>query len=164
MPPRCTICFHADHEAIDNELASGVTYMAISRKYEVGPEAVRRHAMNHLSPALAKVRVAATEEEAADLITRVEGLIARAELMFTAAAKDGQSKQALDVLKELRQLLELYGKATGELKPDGPQVTVNLMASPEWLAIRDAILTVLCAYPEARTAVTGRLLQLEAGS
>jgi hypothetical protein len=163
MPPRCTICTHPERDGIDSELAAGASYMHIARTYEVGPESVRRHAQNHLSPALAAVRAAREDKEAADLVTRIEGLIARAEVMFGAAAKDGQSKQALDVLKELRQLLELYGKATGELKPDGPQLTVNLMASPEWLAIRDAILSTLCAFPDARTAVTGRLLQLEAG-
>lgn len=163
MPPRCTICTHPERDGIDSELAAGATYMGIARSYEVGPESVRRHALNHLSPALAAVRAAREEKEAADLVTRIEGLIARAEVMFGAAAKDGQSTQALNVLKELRALLELWGKATGQLD-DRPQVTVNLMASPEWLAVRDVILSALCAYPDARAAVSGRLLELEAGS
>jgi hypothetical protein len=163
MAPRCTICAHPERDGIDSELATGTTYMDIARRYEVGPESVRRHAQNHLSPALAAVRAAREETEAADLVTRIEGLIARAELMFGAAAKGGQSAQALAVLKELRALLELWGKATGQLD-ERPTVTLNLMASPEWLAVRDVILSTLMAYPEARTAVSGRLLQLEAGS
>jgi hypothetical protein len=50
------------------------------------------------------------------------------------------------------------------LVDDRPQVTLNLMASPKWLAVRDVILSALMAYPDARALVSGRLLELEAGS
>jgi len=163
MAPRCTICTHAERDAIDDALVSGTAYSAIARQFEVGPESVRRHHQNHVSPALAAIEAERKEAEAADLVARIERLIARAETMFSAAAKDGQSTQALNVLKEMRQLLELWGKATGQLD-DRPQVTVNLMASPEWLAVRDVILSALYAYPDARAAGSGRLLELEAGS
>ena len=82
--------------------------------------------------------------------------------MFVAAAGEGRTSQALAVVKELRACLELSGKATGELN-DRPQVTVNLMASPEWLSVRDVILAALLQYPDARAAVSGRLLELESG-
>ncbi len=67
------------------------------------------------------------------------------------------------MVKELRACLELSGRASGELN-DRPQVTLNLMASPEWLAVRDVILSALMAYPEARATVSGRLLELEVRS
>ena len=37
------------------------------------------------------------------------------------------------------------------------------MASPEWLSVRDVILSALMQYPDARAAVSGRLPELEAG-
>ena len=88
--------------------------------------------------------------------------IAQAETLY-AAAEDGKSGQALTVLREIRALLELLGKATGELDTR-PLTVVNLQTSPEWLAVRDVILSALMACPEARATVSGRLLELESGS
>jgi hypothetical protein len=82
--------------------------------------------------------------------------------MFTAAAGEGRTSQALAVVKELRACLELSGKATGELDTR-PVTVVNLQTAPEWLAMRAVILSALMAYPEARAVVSGRLLELEAG-
>ncbi len=82
--------------------------------------------------------------------------------MFTTAAEEGKASQALAVLKELRSLLELLGKATGELDTR-PVTVVNLMQAPEWLAVRAVVLSALAAYPDARAVVAGRLLELEAG-
>jgi hypothetical protein len=83
--------------------------------------------------------------------------------MFAAAAADGKASQALAVLKELRGLLELFGRATGELRNDTPTVVVNLATMPEYVAARTAIFDALRPYPEVRAVVSGRLHQLEAG-
>lgn len=156
MGRACSICTNAEHDAIDHDLAAGVMVSVISRRYGVGQESVHRHRQNHLSPAWAAE--AAVKE--AGLVTRIETIIGRAEQMFTAAAADGKSSQALDVLKEIRLQLELWGRANGELDTR-PQVTINLMASEEYIAVRTAIFAALMAYPAARQAVAANLLQLE---
>jgi hypothetical protein len=43
-------------------------------------------------------------------------------------------------------------------------VTVNVLASAEWLVVREAVFGALTPYPEARAVVSGHLLELEAGS
>jgi hypothetical protein len=163
MSRQCTICVHPDRASIDSELTRGTPSRALAERFGVSASAVQRHARRHLSPALAALKSEEQAKAKASLLERIESVIHRAETMFAAAANEGRTTQALDVLKELRLQLELLGKATGELN-DRPQVTVNLMASPEWLAVRDVVLSALMAYPEARAAVSGRLLGLEAGS
>ncbi len=152
MGRACTICDHADREAMDKALVSGTSYRAVAAEWHVGREAVRRYANRHLSAALAAVDAPMLASGRAPLSERIETLIGRCEAMFTAAASEAATTQALAVVKELRACLELSGRASGELN-DRPQVTLNLMASPEWLAVRDVILSALMAYPEARATV-----------
>lgn len=157
----CTICEHPDREAMEDALVAGTSYRAVAAEWHVGRESVRRHAQRHLSAALAALDVPSGGHRA-PLSDRVETLIARCEVMFTAATSEGRTAQALAVVKELRACLELAGRASGELR-EQPAVVVNLMASPEWLAVRATVLSALLAYPDARAAVAGRLLELEAG-
>jgi hypothetical protein len=158
----CTVCVHPETDAIDRAIVSGVPQRTIALQWCVSRDAVQRHARRHLSAALAAMQTAEQADRRASLLDRVEGLIERAETLYTAASGEGKAAQALAVLKELRGLLELLGKATGELDTR-PVTVVNLQTAPEWLAMRAVILSALMAYPEARACVSGRLLELEAG-
>ena len=60
-------------------------------------------------------------------------------------------------VRELRGLVELLAKITGELD-ERPSVTVNLTASPEWQHLQGVILAALARFPDAREAVAGALL------
>lgn len=162
MGRRCTICTHAERDEIDRRIVSGSSYQAIHREFDVGAEAVRRHHDAHLSPALAALAAQREEEEAAGLVARVEALIGRAEILFNAASEDGKAAQALNVLRELRALMELWGRATGQLD-DRPQVTVNLLTAPEVVAAIGVVMAELADLPERRQRIAERL-QLEAGS
>lgn len=160
MARACTVCQHPERDLIDAALVSGEQQAVVAMRYHVGKDAVRRHRLRHLSAALAAMQTKEQADRRATLLERVEGLIERAETLYTAAAEEGKAAQALAVLKELRGCLELLGKATGELDTR-PQVTVNLMASPEWLQVRAVIFASLAPYPDARAALSGRLLEIE---
>jgi len=162
VPRACTVCEHPERDAIDAALVSGEPVRALARRYGLSSSSVSRHAHNHLSAALAAMQSQEQAERRASLLDRIETLIGRAETMFATASEEGKASQALNVLKELRALLELLGKATGELDTR-PQVTVNLLTTPEWYTVRDALLSALTPYPDARAIVSGRLLELEAG-
>ena len=162
MARACTVCESPDRDAIDAEVMRGESSYVLADRYGVSPSSIQRHAKRHLSAALAGVQTQEQAERRASLLDRVEGLIERAETLYSAASEEGKSSQALAVLKELRGLLELLGKATGELDTR-PVTVVNLQTAPEWLAMRAVILSALSAYPDARAVVAGRLLQLEAG-
>jgi hypothetical protein len=159
----CTICHHEARADIDDALVSGVPLRRIAATWPpVTMTSLQRHKQNHVSRALTAVHAERVEQGAATLLDRVEHLITRTERLLEAAEGEGRVSTALAAVRELRSLLELLGKASGELD-DRPQVTVNLLASPEWLAVRDALFGALATYPEARSLVAGRLLALEAG-
>ncbi len=134
----------------------------LAARHGLTASALSRHGRRHLSASLAALQTAEQAERRASLLDRVEGLIERAETLYSAASEEGKSAQALAVLKELRGLLELYGRSTGELSTT-PTVTLNLMQAPEWLQVRAVLFAALSAYPDARQVVVGRLLELEAG-
>jgi len=114
--------------------------------------AVARHRDAHLSPAIAKVEA----ERGSKLLNRVEHLITRTESILTTAEESGRVSVALQAVRELRELLRLLGNASGELD-ERPCVTVNLLASPEWLAVRARIVAALEDHPAAKAAVAAAL-------
>ncbi|HJW75024.1 MAG TPA: hypothetical protein VJ787_05060 [Thermoleophilia bacterium] len=69
MPRVCTICEHPDRDSIDAALVSGEPMNLIAGRFDVGPDAVRRHRMRHLSAALAAMRTAEQAERRATLWT-----------------------------------------------------------------------------------------------
>jgi hypothetical protein len=105
---------------------------------------------------------AVKERKAKTLVERIEQQVDRVERVARAGEKANATRTVLDATREMRGLLELLGKASGALR-DGPQVSVNLISSPDWIGLRAAIFEVLMAYPEARAALSTRLLQLEGG-
>lgn len=160
----CTICIHDDRDAIDESLVSGKPFRPIAERFSVSVAALSRHRSDHVSAALKAVVVERARDQAETLMDRVEGLIVRTERLLEASESSGKVAQALGAVRELRALLELLGKASGELKPDGLVQVLNVQTAPEWLAIRQVILAALSPHPEARVAVAGALAQLEVGS
>ena len=80
--------------------------------------------------------------------------------ILDSAEKAGDRRTALAAIREARGNIELLGKLAGELQ-EGQ--TVNVVVSPGWQRVRATVITALLPYPEARAAVAGQLLALEAG-
>jgi hypothetical protein len=66
----------------------------------------------------------------------------------------------LKTAARLQPQIELLAKLIGELDE---RSQVNVLVSPEWIAVRAALLEALAPHPQARAAVAGRLLQVEVG-
>jgi len=162
MARPCTICTSEHRDSIDAGLAVGESTYSLADRFNVSASAVQRHSKRHVSPALATMRAEVQEDERSSLLDFIERSQARAERLYLAAVADGHSGQALAVLKEMRGQLELLGKATGELETR-PVTVVNIQSSEEWQQIRAVIFAALVQYPEARAAVSGRLLEIEGG-
>ena len=60
----------------------------------------------------------------------------------------GEARACIELLAEMSQQLDR-------------RPTVNLLVSPEWVAVRSALLVALRPFPEARHAVAARLATLE---
>ena len=160
MARTCTICAHVERDAIDHALVSRVSYRDIAKQHLVTISALSRHADRHLSKALTVVQAEREAEGAVTLLDRVEDLYSRAKSILEAADEDGKASVSLSAIRELRGIVELLGKLTGELD-DRPQQVVNLLVAPEWLRVRAAIVNALDQYPEARLAVAERLAELD---
>lgn len=162
MGRTCSVCAHEDRQEIDEALVSGTPYRDIAGRTGLTTSALSRHRSDHISAALQSVVVERDADAAASLLDRVEDLIGRTERILSASEESGKVAQALGAVRELRALLELLGKASGELKPDGLIQVLNVQTSPEWLQIRQVLLAALAPHPEARVAVAGALAELEA--
>jgi hypothetical protein len=152
-------------DEINSLLKTGISPYQIEKQFaDLHRDAVYRHRQGgHISAGTVSISAQAVKErKAKTLVERIEQQVDRVERVARAGEKANATRTVLDATREMRGLLELLGKASGELR-DGPQVSVNLISSPDWIGLRAAIFEVLMAYPEARAALSTRLLQLEGG-
>jgi hypothetical protein len=136
----CSICNHNDRPAIDKGLVDGQSLRVISGQFAVSRSAVDRH-RKHLAPALTLAKQATVVTEATTLLSRVEDVISRCELIAEAATKSRDWMPAVAASRELRSCLELLGRLSGELQ-SGRQVGIQIIkgrpgkrvtvGSPEW--------------------------------
>jgi hypothetical protein len=154
MAMPCSVCHHEQREKIDAVLVEGrASNHVIARQFGLGHDAIARHRNLHISKALAKVVARREAKASVRLVDRIETLVGRVETILENADQRGSVAQALTAVRELRGLYELVGKISGELKPDGQVVVVNLQASAEWIEIRSRLLGALQPFPEARARV-----------
>jgi lysine/ornithine N-monooxygenase len=132
----------------------------IAKRFGTSATALHRHKAGHLPAKLAKAKEAAEVAHADDLLVHVREMQSRTLAILGSAESAGELRTALAAIREARGNLELLAKLLGELD-ESP--TVNVTVSTEWVTIRTAVMKALGPYPEARTAVAGELLELEAG-
>lgn len=160
MPPPCGGCIHPDRSDLDHDIAlKAESYEAIGRRHNLHKDAVRRHSA-HVSKALAKVL--AEEAGPRRAVDQLDKLFTRVEAVLSKAENGNNGTLAITAAKELRALVELHARITGELDESTKVQVLNLSTSPDWILTRDAMLDVLHAYPDARNAVASRLLAIEA--
>lgn len=159
MPRTCTICSNDSKEAIDRALVEGTALSEVAALFRVSDDALSRHKANHLPATLSKAQEAEVAAEADELLDQVRGLQARTLAILEAAEGSSQHRTALSAIREARSNLELLAKLVGELD----ERPVNVLISPQWIEVRGVLLEALAPYPDARSAVAGRLLALEAG-
>ena len=155
MPRLCSVCAHAEREAIDRALVAGAAPFALARRYSsLSEPALRRHKGEHLPATLVKAREAAAVAQADDLLGQVRELRDQALGILTKAERAGDLKTALLAIREARATLELLAEMEGELSRSP---VVNLLVAPEYIAVRTRLLVALAPYPEARIAAAEAL-------
>jgi transposase-like protein len=163
----CTVCSHQDRAAIDRALVDGASLRAIAGQYGTNKSALDRH-RKHLAPALTLAKQATVVTEATSLLSRVERIMSRCELIAEAATRERDWLPAIAASRELRGCLELLGKLSGEIQ-SGTRVAVQIIngvpakmvavGSPEWqVSFRDYIDEMIADYDaeEARRKNKGR--------
>jgi len=157
----CTVCAHAERDAIDRALVAGESCASLAARYgTIGRMALARHKAAHLPALLAKAQEAEVAARGDSLLDQLEGLCAEAHRIKDKAERAADYRTALSGIRELVRIVELMAKVRGELAQEG---TVNILVMPEWLVVRAAMLAALRPYREAGYAVAAALVALEAG-
>lgn len=159
MARTCTVCGHAERDAIDRALVAAQSYRNIAQRYGLEHTAVFRHGQ-HISAALLRAKDAADVARGDSLLGQLRELAADARRIGERAEREGHLPTALQAVRELTRLLELQAKLAGELQQEG---AISIHVNPQWLSVRAVLLEALVPYPEARAVVAGRLLALEGG-
>ncbi len=164
MPRTCTVCTHPERHEIESALVNrSASYRVIASQYSITQAAVGRHVSGgHIAERLAKAREAEDAAKADELLMDVRRVQARTLIMLRDAERARDLRTALAAVREARNNIALLAEMRGQL--DRRPVMNVLLASPEWVRVRMAMMEALEPYDEARGAVASRLLELEDGT
>lgn len=151
MARPCTICTHEKRAEIDQALVTGTSYRNVSVQYGISVGAIQRHKKDHIVDDLANSPRAQTIARSDNLLDQLQALKDKALDILETAESAKALPVALQAIREVRSVIELYAKLAGKLQ----ESTVNVILSPEWLQLRAIILQIIEPYPEAK----GRLLE-----
>ena len=133
----------------------------IEARWSVSKTSLIRHRNAHVPKALTAAKAAAEAAQGDNLLAQVHAALERAMAIVDEAQLDGDRRTAIAALREVRGWLELLAKLAAAMG-DAPQV--NNLITPEWHAMRVAIVAALEPYPEARHAVVDLILNAEEAS
>ena len=154
--PTCSVCSREDADQINAALVAGESYSRIIERHKpLTAMSVSRHKNNHLTPDL--VAYTGTTGREGTTAERVETLYLRAEKVLSAAEASKQGPLALSSIRELRAIVELIARLSGDLDDRPTMQVLNVTTSPEWTDVRHRILSALAPFPQARIAVAQAL-------
>jgi hypothetical protein len=159
----CLSCTHPQREELDRDLVSGMSSAAVSRRYGLGEEAVRRHLKAHLPKR--RITAALDAAEAADETRRADTLSdwtaklrAKAEALMLEAEKRGDLRTALAGCREALRACDVMARMSGAI----PAAQVNVSVTHNhFQTLQVAVLGALANHPAAKQDVLAALELLE---
>jgi hypothetical protein len=172
MGAKCSCCGSPHRREIDLALVARVPCSVIGRRFGVSNDSVERHAKNHLSAVQAAALAAHLKPTAIDLdaLRENEGssllgqlLAQRATLQtYGQAAFEAENYQAaIAAERGVVANLDLLSRVLGLIITKHETRSTHLLVSPDYLALRHALVEALKPYPEAMAAVGRALHELE---
>jgi hypothetical protein len=168
----CTVCAHDKRHQIDIGLVHRVPARVLAQRFDLGKDAILRHARNHLSPVQRAALLSAQKPSQIDLealrATESEGLLAqlvgqRARLQQSSelALELGDVRASISAESAITANLTLVGKLLGQLVNVHDVRHTSILLTPDYLKLRAVLTTALRAHPEAARAVAAALYGLE---
>jgi len=148
MPRVCTVCAHAEREAIDKLLIAGEGLRDIAGRYGLSKSSLERHKANHLPAHLAQAKEAAEVAQADGLLGELRKLQKITLGLLSKAHGAGDLRTALYGVAQARGNLELMAEITGELERRN-LTQIAIVQSPAWQALRDGLIRGLLPIPGA---------------
>ena len=151
---KCKVCSHAEVATINKALVDGGSIRDIARRFDLSKDTVYRHKRNCLPSTLVKARDVEQVANADELLKQIQDLQKKT-LVILDKNTGKDDRVALTAIREARSNLDLIGRLLGELDTS-PKVGV-LIANPEWVAVRTAIIDALQPFTDAKQAVINAL-------
>lgn len=171
--PRCPICSHADRDAIDLALATGVESRAeIARRYALDRTAAYRHATGgHMDDRLVDHAAEAATEAAEQLLDRVVALADRLDRRLAARdVGDGSDGDVARLARELRAVFDLLARVSGKLidRVEVRSTNVGRWSDVDVVRVLDGVLAAIedewpDACDAARAVVAAALSDVSVG-
>lgn len=157
MPKKCSICANEHCEQINALLLRNVPYKEIAEQYGGSVTSIHRHKQHMMAQMQNIPEDIAEVTEPGVVMGQIAELNRRADYLYREAIKTKDLLNAGRALKELREIVALYAKLTGELNTAAQVVHQHVHINPEWVALRQTMLNALAPYPEAREALVKAL-------
>jgi hypothetical protein len=169
---KCSCCTSPHRREIDLALVAGVGIDVIAKRFDVSRDSVWRHGKRHLSAVQRAALATALKPSAIDLeqLQRTEGesllgqLLAQRATLQTYGAAAFEAKQyqaAISAERAVTDNLDLLSKVLGLIITKHEVRSTSLLISPDYLALRHALVEALKPYPDAMASVGRALHELE---
>lgn len=157
--PRCGVCRHPDHREYERQiLTCEVTQKQAAERMGVHRSSLSRHMRICVAKRFTQlVKPEPTQVDGLNVINALTSSHQTTLEILRDSLNEGDRKTALMALQTEIKQLDLIAKVTGQLD-DTP--TVNLLLSPEYLTLKQVVVTALLDYPEARLEVSDALARL----
>jgi transposase-like protein len=163
-----------DRDRIEFDLATGKSIRQLANKYGVHEQSLYKHRKS-LPPQLKAAFLGRLLKPNVDLdklrTEESEGLLqslamqrARLLLQQDKAMEDGDGALVATLSRAIHDNLRLVGTYLGELTSHSTQHVINVLLTPEYLQLRNALIRALAPYKEARQAVAATLHEMESGA
>jgi hypothetical protein len=116
MGMTCTVCNSYYRNDVDRALMQGKGYSKIARDFDLDPQAVRNHHLNHLSRQLVQAWERKVDAESRDILAEIDFIVERTKRILDKAEKQGKLKTALAGIRELRGSYELMSRIAFSLR------------------------------------------------
>lgn len=157
--PRCGVCRHPDHLVYERQIVT----CEITQKQAAVRMGVHRSSLSrHMRICVAKritqlVKPEPTQVNDLNVINALTSSHQTTLEILHDSLNEGDRKTALMALQTEIKQLDLIAKVTGQLD-ETP--SVNILLSPEYLTLKQVVVTALLDYPEARLEVSEALARL----
>jgi hypothetical protein len=174
----CAICKRPDRARIEALRSGGASLRAVAQRFGLtGKDAVHYHFKHHVTPERrASLMIGAAQwetlsnqatQESRTLLERMNVATSILFKRFVACAEAGADYALVGIAGKLNALFRDYAELTGQLREISTSVTINqntinLISSPEFVALQSGLLTIARKHPEARAEIVGLLRGLNA--
>ena len=157
MPPVCTLCRRPDRAELDAALVAPAEPLRnIAARFGTSPATLLRH-KGHLPRALVVAREAEAVTQADTLLEKVHTVEADARRLLEKAERSGDFRCAIAAAKTSLDVIEMLLK----VRESEEDRTAALIKSPQWLELREVILTSIEPFPPAFDAMLAAIERAE---